>query len=303
MENNASASPVSQGAPPDPQYGGSTESVTTSKFKFLKPLVFLATFALIALALFLYLRGDETSSTKKPGGSSSEPVSQQRTDTGKCNVSFRDKTIDVCDNSYRLFHRYNKYALFDDNGNPTFEQTKVGETEVTKKNDDMKILPGSNGNFIIMSNKRKLVAYQATPAARRYPPVKTPTDGDTDSNQVLISIFADTKDDKKTLVGSISAANVVHEWKIVQSGDYVHIMVPDAPTTGANVKKFVGAKLRLAYYPGGGFDKVVSFQSPIIVENASVIFTSVSGAPAYRADELSGDNMDQFLFIKASELR
>jgi hypothetical protein len=219
-------------------------------------------------------------------------------------VNFRDKTIDICDNSYRLYHRYNKYSLFDDNGSPTFAQVGLGETEV-KKHDGIKIFPGSNGNFIIMNgnSQRKLVAYQATPAARQYPPVKTPTDQNTDQGQILHSIFADLKDDKKTLAGSISTNNIVQEWKIAQSGDYVNIMVPDAPTTGTNMKKFVGAKLRLSYYSGGGFDKVVSFQAPIIVGNASFSFTSVPGAPAYDADTLRGDNMDHFLFMKASELR
>jgi hypothetical protein len=313
-DNNTSASisdpqATYTGSISDPQatYTGgqasSPGSVVTSKSKFLKPLVFLATLALLSLGLFLYLREDETPSAK-PGQSSSGPVSQKGSGTVRCNVNFRDKTIDVCDNSYRLYHRYNKYSLFDDNGSPGFVQAGLGETEV-RNTDGIQIFPGSNGNYIIMNKnlKRKLVAYQPTPAARQYPPVKTPTDQDTEPREILVSIFADVKDDKRTLVGLISADNIVQEWKIAQSGDYVHIMVPDAPTTGKNVKKFVDAKLRLSYYPGGGFDTVVSFQAPIIVRNATVSFTSVPGAPAYNADTLRGDNMDHFLFMKASELR
>ena len=197
-----------------------------------------------------------------------------------------------------VFHFWNRFQLHDDDGSFGFWKN-VGET--LQAPSTVRFFPGTNGNYIILSRNRRLIAYQAKNESRTYPPKKDPSNEDVDETQTLYPVFAELVGE--TLKGSILASNIVTEWQIVPDDKntlYFHIQVPDSDTTGTNVKKFTGARLRIAYGQGDGFLSDVSFEGRDNNYYIRACFSAVEGGPNYPTEWLLGNDMDKFTISTTS---
>ena len=222
-----------------------------------------------------------------------------------CSIQFRGETIQLCKTEEELkstkmnvFHFWNRFQLHDDDGSFGFWKN-VGET--LQAPSTVRFFPGTNGNYIILSRNRRLIAYQAKNESRTYPPKKDPSNEDVDETQTLYPVFAELVGE--TLKGSILASNIVTEWQIVPDDKntlYFHIQVPDSDTTGTNVKKFTGARLRIAYGQGDGFLSDVSFEGRDNNYYIRACFSAVEGGPNYPTEWLLGNDMDKFTISTTS---
>lgn len=181
-----------------------------------------------------------------------------------CPFSYRNTTIDLCYDAetankapYILMHRFAQVK-------PTYDDGWFG---LQKKNYThnldfamgyFNIAPGANGNYKLRWGlQAQLVGFQTWNTYVGN--VKSPSDSDYSATEPLRVFFMNLAA-TGNLTATVSKTKLITEWKIETDpadANYIRITVPDADTTGADMKKFIGGELAMRYNNESGYNDVL----------------------------------------------
>lgn len=181
---------------------------------------------------------------------------KEKADTLVCPFTYRNSRVDLCSTVAQsgtypimLMHRNAQAKLHYDNG----ASGLIRSFDTFNNNwQGILIKAGSNGNYkITYGSSAQLVGFQTGIGNRIQ---MAPTDADYQATEPLRTQYLSINTDG-TFKASVSKTKLITEWKITvdpTNTDYIIITVPDATTTGTDMKKFVGGELAMPYFDEGG---------------------------------------------------
>lgn len=241
-----------------------------------------------------------------------------------CPFNYKNSAVDICldpvedfpAREYMLAHRFNGFYFHADNGAVGLISKNNRSTLMTNDGQRITVLPGSNGNYRIVhycpaSDNcgfvwQQLVAYQdASPYA--YPPNKEPNDSDVNTASPLVPRFFNLDDATGTTIkATLSASKMVTEWKIAvdpTDSNYIVIEVPDAPTTGSELTKYIGGRISIQYTPQGAWTGSTTWTGTVTQGYATVMVKAPDGVtPDWDSSVTQGSNKDQFVITSTDKL-
>ena len=241
-----------------------------------------------------------------------------------CPFNYKNSVVDICldpvkdfpAREYMLAHRFNGFFFHADNGSLGFTTFNERSTLMTNNAQRITVLPGSNGNYRIVNYCsptyqcgyvwQQLIAYQdASPNA--YPPNKEPSNADSNTASPLVPRFFNLNDvDGTTIKATLSPSKMVTEWKIAldpTDSNYIVIEVPDAATTGSELKKYIGGRLSLAYMPKGAWTSPSTWTGTVTQGYSPSMVKAPAGVtPDWDSSVTQGSNKDQFVITSTNML-